>query len=59
LTDDSSKPKRALFSPFAKGVLELILKSLESNSKPKRTNRKLPGGRKRGGRKNKTMVGSA
>jgi hypothetical protein len=56
LSEDPSKPKRPFFSPFAKGVLELILKSLvpESDSKPKRTNRKLPGERKRGERKKET-----
>jgi hypothetical protein len=53
LTEDPSKPKRPFFSPFAKELLELILKSLapESDSKPKRTRRKLPGereGRARG-----------
>jgi len=53
LSEDPSKPKRPFFSPFAKELLELILKSLapESDSKPKRTRRKLPGERKREGRK--------
>jgi len=53
LSEDPSKPKRPFFSPFAKEVLELILKSLapESDSKPKRTRRKLPGERKRERRK--------
>jgi len=58
LSEDPSKPKRPFFSPFAKEVLELILKSLapESDSKPKRTRRKLPGERKRERRKS-TRVG--
>ena len=53
MSEDPSKPKRPFFSPFAKELIELILKSLapESDSKPKRTRRKLPGERKRERRK--------
>jgi len=47
LTDDSSKPKRPFFSPFAKELIELIL---EAEAKPSRG---------KGGRKKKTTGGRA